>query len=533
MIWGKKRRQVNDPVSGPPPQSPGLMVPSPATQAWTIAKIELRRAFFSKRAFWVYGLALFPAVIFFGHGIEIKIRRDRLAAGGITPAALIDSAREGESIDEVLKRLGRPSRDNRWETRRRIRAQGEVTGVTNNVIDPPAEARFVRLNITRPSYSGEPTARIYEFEIYGPGHPGNLALRRPATGSVPCSDAQGPEKAFNGSVAGGTDDCWCTHEWDRFLQVDLGSVMKVQRFIVKHASAGGESSESDTREFNIQVSPDGRQFSTVANVTGARFVDERVAWRELVYFDGRAEKRLQFSDGKLKSKQVRELLNFEEDRQIFAGVFQYFYLRLAIFFGCLGIFMNLFRGEMLDKTLHFWFLAPSRREVLLAGKYGAGLISSTIIFAGGALLCFAMMLWPHDPVQVQAYWQSSGMGHAFWYTVAAVLGCVGYGSVFLAAGLLLRNPIIPAAVLLGWESINGFLPEILQKLSVLYYLQSLCPVPAPTDKGAPALIQLLLSPAAPASRLGAIVGLLVVTALVLWVACLAIRRMQISYGTEA
>jgi ABC-type transport system involved in multi-copper enzyme maturation permease subunit len=217
---------------------------------------------------------------------------------------------------------------------------------------------------------------------------------------------------------------------------------------------------------------------------------------------------------------------------VFAGVFQFFYLRLAIFFGCLGIFMNLFRGEMLDKTLHFWFLAPARREVLLAGKFGAGLIASTVIFAGGALLCFAAMLWPHDPVAVQAYWQDAGLSHAFWYTTAAMLGCVGYGSVFLAAGLLLRNPIIPAALLLAWESINNFLPEMLQKLSVLYYLQSLCPVPAPMDKSAPALIQLLLSPAAPASRLGAIAGLLVVTALVLWVACAAIRRMQVSYGSE-
>jgi hypothetical protein len=117
--------------------------------------------------------------------------------------------------------------------------------------------------------------------------------------------------------------------------------------------------------------------------------------------------------------------------------------------------------------------------------------------------------------------------------VAAVLGCVGYGSVFLAAGLLMRNPIIPAAILLFWESINGFLPEILQKLSVLYYLQSLCPVPAPTDKDVPPLVQLLLAPAAPASHFGAIVGLLAVTVLVLWVACLAIRRMQVSYGTES
>jgi len=124
------------------------------------------------------------------------------------------------------------------------------------------------------------------------------------------------------------------------------------------------------------------------------------------------------------------------------------------------------------------------------------------------------------------------MTHAFWYVTAAVLGCVGYGSVFLATGLLMRNPIIPAAVLLGWESINGFLPELLQKLSVLYYLQSLCPVPAPMDDDAPTLIRLLAAPAAPASRPDAILGLLLVTAFVLWIAARAVRRMQISYGSD-
>jgi hypothetical protein len=74
---------------------------------------------------------------------------------------------------------------------------------------------------------------------------------------------------------------------------------------------------------------------------------------------------------------------------------------------------------------------------------------------------------------------------------------------------------------------------VLQKMSILYYLQSLCPVPAPMDGDAPALIRLLAAPAAPASRPGAILGLLVLTAVVLWVAGLAVRRMEINYGTEA
>ena len=37
-----------------------------------------------------------------------------------------------------------------------------------------------------------------------------------------------------------------------------------------------------------------------------------------------------------------------EDNMIFAGIFQVYYLRLGIFFGCLGIFSNLFRAEVLD-----------------------------------------------------------------------------------------------------------------------------------------------------------------------------------------
>jgi hypothetical protein len=503
-----------------------------ARQAWTIARIELRRAFFAKRSFWVYGLALLPSLIFFGHGFEAKIRSERLARRGVIAPALMDSVQEGESAEDVKRRLGKPGEERSGTRIRRVRQRIGNAGTTTHVIEPAVAARFVRLNVGRPSYSGEPVARIYEFEVYGPDGGVNLALHRPTTGSAPCSQDQGPEKAVNGSVGGGQADRWCARDWPMFLQVDLGAVRPVTRFIVKHASAGGENEESDTREFNIQLSQEAKTFTTVASSAGAGFVDERTEYRQMVYFDGRREARLQFVDGKLQRRDIRRVLDFEEDRAIFAGIFQYFYLRLAIFFGCLGIFMYLFRGEMSNRTLHFWFLAPARREVLLAGKYAAGLIASAAIFGGGALLTFAAMLWPHDAVEVQAYWNTAGMGHVFWYAAAAVLGCVGYGSVFLAVGLYVRNPIIPAAVLLAWEAASGILPHVLQKMSVLYYLQSLCPVPAPMDDDAPTLIRLLAAPAAPASRPGAILGLLLLTAFVLCIASLAVRRMQISYGAE-
>jgi hypothetical protein len=177
-----------------------------ASQAWTIAKIELRRAFFAKRSFWVYGLALLPSVIFFGHGLEAKFRSERLARHGVITPVLMDSVREGEPAEDVKKRLGKPADEHSGVWTRRVRQRTGNAGTTTHVIEPTVEARFVRLNVNRASYSGEPVARIYEFEVYGPDGRTNLALHRPATGSAPCSDDQGPEKAVNGSVGGGQTD---------------------------------------------------------------------------------------------------------------------------------------------------------------------------------------------------------------------------------------------------------------------------------------------------------------------------------------
>src|SRR5262245_8705084 len=200
---------------------------SRARQAWTIAGIELRRVFFAKRSFWVYGLAVLPSVIFFGHGLETKFRSERLARRGLITPALMDSVRDAESAEDVKKRLGKPGEE-RWSTRsRRVRQRTGNAGTTTHVIEPAVEARFVRLNVTRPSYNGEPVARIYEFEVYGPDGGVNLALRSPVTGSLPCSQEQGPEKAVNGSVVGGQADKWCSRDWPLFLQVDLGAIRPV------------------------------------------------------------------------------------------------------------------------------------------------------------------------------------------------------------------------------------------------------------------------------------------------------------------
>ncbi|HEY7211531.1 MAG TPA: hypothetical protein VH477_14750 [Bryobacteraceae bacterium] len=218
---------------------------------------------------------------------------------------------------------------------------------------------------------------------------------------------------------------------------------------------------------------------------------------------------------------------------VFAGVFQFFFLRLAIFFGCLGIFMNLFRGEMLDKSLHFYLLAPVRREVLLVGKYLAGLLAAIVIFSTSTALQIVMLLAPYDSPAISHFlYQSHGLEQIVAYLGVTVLACIGYGSVFLAAGLLFRNPIIPAACVLIWEAANPVLPSVLKKISVIYYLKSLCPVNIPLDPGMPPLIALLVSNAEPVAGYLAVLGLLVLAVVILAASMKRVRRLEINYTTE-
>ncbi len=131
-----------------------------------------------------------------------------------------------------------------------------------------------------------------------------------------------------------------------------------------------------------------------------------------------------------------------------------------------------------------------------------------------------------------ASWRSTGWGQFSSYLAVTALACVGYGSVFLAVGLLFRNPIIPIAVVLLWEGVNPFLPAALKKISMIYYLQSLCPVAALPGQDVPGLVHLLISPVQPATKSMAVLSIVILTGVVLVAAARLSRRMEINYSTE-
>lgn len=260
---------------------------------------------------------------------------------------------------------------------------------------------------------------------------------------------------------------------------------------------------------------------------------EEVSHENYKYSDGQNYLFVEVADGKVESANIQEGNNPGQDSFMFAGVFQFFFLRLAIFFGCLGIFMNLFRGEILDRSLHFYFLAPIRREVLMVGKFLAGLLATCAIFVTSEILQTLAFLWHFSPSARDLYlYHNHGLEHAAVYVGVTILACVGYGAFFLVAGMLFRNPILPAAAILIWEGINPFLPAVLKQFSVIYYLKSLCPVDIPVQPGTSPVLALLVSNSDPVSAPVAVLGILIVAALALYASSLQVRRMEINYTTE-
>lgn len=221
-------------------------------------------------------------------------------------------------------------------------------------------------------------------------------------------------------------------------------------------------------------------------------------------------------------------LSMSEDTEVLAGIIQFYYIRLGIFFGCLGIFSKLIRGEMIERSLHFYFLSPVRREVILLAKFAAGSISALLLFGCAILADFALLYATFGAAGHDYVFNGPGMGQLEMYLLITILACLGYGAIFLLLSLIFKNPTPAAMIVMGWEAINPIAPSLLQKISVASYLRNLMPINV-AGKGIFALltVQTDTEPAWTAT-----LGLLVLIVLVLTYSCYRIRTLEIRYTTE-
>jgi hypothetical protein len=213
---------------------------------------------------------------------------------------------------------------------------------------------------------------------------------------------------------------------------------------------------------------------------------------------------------------------------VFAAIYRGFILALIVFFACVVVFLNLVRREVRDRSLHYYFLVPVRREVVLFGKYAAGLAATALVLGLATAVCHTLAyvpFWSSAGSELQRfYFSGPGLVHLGAYLGVTVLGCLGYGAVFLALSLHFKNPVLPALAVYGWEWLHFLLPPALKKLSVVHYLGALTPVPVSEGPFA------LLGESPPPWV--AIGGLLAFSVVLLALSARRVRRMEILYGED-
>ena len=204
-------------------------------------------------------------------------------------------------------------------------------------------------------------------------------------------------------------------------------------------------------------------------------------------------------------------------------------IRTSLFMATILMFMSLFRSEILERSLHYYFLTPIRREVLVVGKYLSAQVALSVLFMIATTLLYCLTLLPWG---ISAVFQGIELGNLIAYLGIVILACAGYGAVFLLVGLFFRNPIVPAAMIWVWELINFLLPPLLQKLSVIHYLQSLYPIPLQSMEVNGFFAQLFEVVVEPTPAWLSVPGILLFTSAVLFIAGWRARRMEINYGGD-
>ena len=93
----------------------------------------------------------------------------------------------------------------------------------------------------------------------------NLALGAATNASAACVAEESAAKATDAVVTGNSK--WCSGVPSASMQLDLGAAHTVRRFVLRHASAGGETLAWNTQAFTIQVSTDAVSWTTQVTVT--------------------------------------------------------------------------------------------------------------------------------------------------------------------------------------------------------------------------------------------------------------------------
>jgi ABC-type transport system involved in multi-copper enzyme maturation permease subunit len=166
---------------------------------------------------------------------------------------------------------------------------------------------------------------------------------------------------------------------------------------------------------------------------------------------------------------------------IFGMMVWVFFLRFIV--PVLGVFYgtSLIADEVEEKTITYLFTRPIRRGAVLAGKYLAYLVCTTLVVLPAITLVYFLLV-PFGEVAGSFRWLLADLG-------LLAVGLAAYGALFALVGAVLKRPLVVGLVFaFGWEQLALVMPGYLRRFTLAHYLQALVPHAMPSD-GVASLLQ--------------------------------------------
>jgi ABC-type transport system involved in multi-copper enzyme maturation permease subunit len=155
---------------------------------------------------------------------------------------------------------------------------------------------------------------------------------------------------------------------------------------------------------------------------------------------------------------------------VFGVMFWLFYVRftvpvLAVFHGT-----SLVADEVENRTITYLFTRPIRRGAVIAGKYLAYFVCTTLIVLPAVVVLFFLTVPLRGGSIAEAFPQLAAD------LAILALALAAYGALFALVGALFRRSLVMGLVFVfAWEPAALFFPGYLKRFTLMAYVQGLVP----------------------------------------------------------
>ena len=211
-----------------------------------------------------------------------------------------------------------------------------------------------------------------------------------------------------------------------------------------------------------------RQILTIVNLSIRRYLFTRNMW-VLIILGGLP---LIFVTLIILSKPITSLT---DANRAFQMTFRIYYIHFSIFFIASIFGFSLLRKEVDDRTLHYLFMQPVNRSLIIFSKYFGYIVVTWTYLSAAFLLTYFIMFLPFGLNVMKRELFHMGRAVSLIQECFVMLLALGlYGAVSMVMGTIFKSAWYGITFYL-WEAGLPYLPSTFKYLTISQYLQAITP----------------------------------------------------------